>query len=229
MVNHIAFIVDGNRRWAKERGLPSFEGHKQGFLRVKELVSTGIDLGIKCMTFFLFSTENWNRSREEVSYLMRLAEQIINEEIENLHKEKVKLVHIGRKDRIPSSLALLIDKGEKMTQHNPGLILNLALDYGSKDEIVRATRKVAEKVLQEQLQVSGITEQEFYSCLDTHLSPPVDILIRTSGEMRISNFLLFQIAYAELFFLPCYFPDFGSEELKKVLEEYLKRDRRMGK
>ncbi|MBT9164422.1 MAG: Ditrans,polycis-undecaprenyl-diphosphate synthase ((2E,6E)-farnesyl-diphosphate specific) [candidate division WS2 bacterium] len=229
MVNHIAFIVDGNRRWAKERGLPSFEGHKQGFLRVKELVRTGLDLGIKCMTFFLFSTENWNRSREEVSYLMRLAEQIINQEIENLHKEKVKLVHIGRKDRIPSSLALAIDKSEKMTQNNQGLILNLAVDYGSKDEIVRASRKVVEKVLQGQLQASAITEEVFYSCLDTHLSPPVDILIRTSGEMRISNFLLFQIAYAELFFLPCYFPDFSLEELKKVLEDYQKRERRMGK
>lgn len=229
MVNHIAFIVDGNRRWAKERGLPSFEGHRQGFIRVKELVRTGIDMGVKCLTFFLFSTENWNRSREEVSYLMRLAEQIINDEIESLHKEKVKLVHIGRKDRIPSSLALLIDKGEKLTQNNPGLILNLAVDYGSKDEIVRAIRKVVERVLLGQLQASAMTEEVFYSCLDTHLSPPVDILIRTSGEMRISNFLLFQIAYAELFFLPCYFPDFGPEELKKVLEEYQKRDRRMGK
>ncbi len=229
MVNHIAFIVDGNRRWAKERGLPSFEGHRQGFIRVKELVRTGIDMGVKCLTFFLFSTENWNRSREEVSYLMRLAEQIINDEIESLHKEKVKLVHIGRKDRIPSSLALLIDTGEKLTQNNPGLILNLAVDYGSKDEIVRAIRKVVERVLLGQLQASAMTEEVFYSCLDTHLSPPVDILIRTSGEMRISNFLLFQIAYAELFFLPCYFPDFGPEELKKVLEEYPKRERRMGK
>ncbi|MBT9130491.1 MAG: Ditrans,polycis-undecaprenyl-diphosphate synthase ((2E,6E)-farnesyl-diphosphate specific) [candidate division WS2 bacterium] len=229
MVNHIAFIVDGNRRWAKARGLPSFEGHRQGFLRVKELVRTGIDLDINCLTFFLFSTENWNRSSEEVSYLMRLGEQIINEEIENLHKEKVKLVHIGRKDRIPDTLALAINKGEKMTQNNLGLILNLAVDYGSKDEIVRANRKVVEKVLLGKFQASAITEEVFYSCLDTHLSPPVDILIRTSGEMRISNFLLFQIAYAELFFLPGYFPDFGPEELKKVLEEYLKRDRRMGK
>ncbi len=228
-INHVAFIVDGNRRWAKARGLPSFEGHHQGFSLVKELIQAGLDYGIPHLTFFLFSTENWNRNDKEVSFLMSLAEEIIREELPGLKERGIRLVHLGRKDRLPSTLLSLIREAEELTQREGKMHLNLAVDFGGRDEIVRAVKSIATRVKKGELDPDSINEELFYSYLDTHLSPPVDLLIRTSGELRISDFLLYESAYSELYFSPLYFPDFTEEEFKKVLTDYKKRERRFGR
>lgn len=229
MIKHVAFIVDGNRRWARSRGLPSIEGHRKGFSRVREIIQAGYDLKIPNLSFFLFSTENWKRSESEVTFLMNLAESVINSELSSLLERGIRLKHIGRTDRIPSSLLNLIQKAEELTINERKMILNLALDYGGKDEIVRATKFISSKVKEGKLDINEINEESFKSYLDTNLSPPVDLLIRTSGEFRISNFLLYDIAYSELYFSKQYFPDFTKEEFIKILEEYYKRERRYGK
>lgn len=229
MINHVAFIVDGNRRWARARGLPSFEGHRHGFFRVRELIQAGLNLGISHLTFFLFSTENWKRSEREVSFLMNLAEETIREELPKLKERGIRLVHLGRKDRLPSTLLSLIKEAEELTQKESKMHLNLAVDFGGRNEIARAAKTIASKVKRGELAPEDIDEGVFYAHLDSHLSPLVDLLIRTSGELRISNFLLYEAAYSELYFSPLYFPDFTEEEFKKVLTDYEKRVRRFGK
>jgi len=220
--HHIAIIMDGNRRWAKNKGLDSFDGHKKGMERVREIIEAANDLGIKVLTFYCFSTENWKRDKREIGYLMRLFNQYIKKYLEDLMKNNCRLKHIGRKDRLPKSLLKTLENAEKKSKNNTAALVQLAIDYGGRDEILRATNKAIK---------NGIplkSEDDLASLLDTKQNSNVDLLIRTSGEQRTSNFLIWQLAYSEFIFLDCHFPDFTPKKLKESIEKYHKRKRRLG-
>lgn len=219
---HIALIMDGNRRWAKNKGLPKLEGHRQGLKRTKELVDECLKLGLKYCTLWCFSTENWQRDRKEVDYLMRLFEEYLLKHVKDLHEKGIRIVHIGRKDRLPKKLASLFQEAEDLTAKNTNLVLNLAIDYGGRDEIIRGIKSLVAKK-------QDFTESNFSLSLDTAGSPDPDLIIRTSGESRLSGFLLWQSAYSELIFTDTCFPDFDVVELHKALEEYSERNRTRGK
>lgn len=229
MPEHIAIICDGNGRWAQERGLPRTSGHKEGVARVKELVRLASGLGIGALTFYAFSTENWKRPKEEVSVLMALLVEVLNREIAELHKNNVKLRIIGKKDGLSDTIRNKISEAEKLTENNTGLRLNIAFNYGGRDEIVRSFKKIAEKIKSTELSVEDIDEKLISDNLDTSGIPDPDFIIRTSGEQRLSNFLLYQSAYSELYFPQVYFPDFGKDQFEKALTEYSNRNRRYGK
>lgn len=217
---HVAIILDGNRRWAKERGLPTFEGHRQGFERFKNIVKIAREKGVKILTLWAFSTENWKRSKEEVSYLMKLYEKIIDSYLSEAKKNQTRLIHIGRKDRINDILRQKLIKAEEETKNYQKNYLALALDYGGRDEIIRAIKKAR-----------NLNSNNFEQFLDTKDLPQqdVDLVIRTSGEKRTSGFLIWQAAYAEYIFYPKYLPDFTPADFDKCLEEYSQRQRRYGK
>ena len=229
MPEHIAIICDGNGRWAQERGLPRTSGHKEGVARVKELVRLASGLGIGALTFYAFSTENWKRPKEEVSVLMALLVEVLNREIAELHKNNVKLRIIGKKDGLSDTIRNKISEAEKLTENNTGLRLNIAFNYGGRDEIVRSFKKIAEKIKSTELSVEDIDEKLISDNLDTSGIPDPDFIIRTSGEQRLSNFLLYQSAYSELYFPQVYFPDFGKDQFEIALKEYSNRNRRYGK
>ncbi|MBR6239643.1 MAG: isoprenyl transferase [Clostridia bacterium] len=229
MPEHIAIICDGNGRWAQERGLPRTSGHKEGVARVKELVRLASGLGIEALTFYAFSTENWKRPKEEVSVLMALLVEVLNREIAELHKNNVKLRIIGKKDGLSDTIRNKISEAEKLTENNTGLRLNIAFNYGGRDEIVRSFKKIAEKIKSTELSVEDIDEKLISDNLDTSGIPDPDFIIRTSGEQRLSNFLLYQSAYSELYFPQVYFPDFGKDQFEIALKEYSNRNRRYGK
>ncbi len=229
MPEHIAIICDGNGRWAQERGLPRTAGHKEGVARVKELVRLASGLGIGALTFYAFSTENWKRPKEEVSVLMALLVEVLNREIAELHKNNVKLRIIGKKDGLSDTIRNKISEAEKLTENNTGLRLNIAFNYGGRDEIVRSFKKIAVKIKSTELSVEDIDEKLISDNLDTSGIPDPDFIIRTSGEQRLSNFLLYQSAYSELYFPKVYFPDFGKDQFEKALTEYSNRNRRYGK
>ena len=229
MPEHIAIICDGNGRWAQERGLPRTSGHKEGVARVKELVRLASGLGIGALTFYAFSTENWKRPKEEVSVLMALLVEVLNREIAELHKNNVKLRIIGKKDGLSDTIRNKISEAEKLTENNTGLRLNIAFNYGGRDEIVRSFKKIAEKIKRTELSVEDIDEKLISDNLDTSGIPDPDFIIRTSGEQRLSNFLLYQSAYSELYFPQVYFPDFGKDQFETALKEYSNRNRRYGK
>jgi len=223
---HIAIIPDGNRRWAKKNGLPTFLGHQQGYNRSIELAKKARNLGIKVLTFWAFSTENWKRKKDEVSYLMSLYYQMIEKNIKEALKEKIRIVHLGRKDRISSKLRLKIIEAEEKTKKFEKYYLAIALDYGGQDEILRAV----EKLKLSKIDLKDLSEKEFSRFLDTKdiPHPYPDLVIRTSGEVRTSGFMTWQTTYSEWIFYPKYFPDFGSADLEKCIEEYKKRQRRFG-
>jgi len=228
--HHLAIIPDGNRRWAKERGLPTFEGHRRGFDVAVNLARACRKFGIHTVTIWGFSTENWRRSKEEVSHLMKLYEGMISKFSEEAKKEGVKLIHLGRKDRLPKTLIEKIKRAEEETKSNERNVLNVGLDYGGRDEIVRAIDKWRENS-KLKTQNSKLTEEEFAKYLDTSGQPyPYpDLLIRPSGEMRISGFLLWQTAYTEFYFIKKHLPDCTVADLKKAILDYSQRERRFGK
>ncbi|MBU4251414.1 MAG: isoprenyl transferase [Candidatus Omnitrophica bacterium] len=225
---HIAFIMDGNGRWAKERGLPRTAGHRQGAQRVKEIIRGAGSLGIRIVTFFAFSTENWSRPKSEVNFLMRYLDNFLGQEIKVLHKNNMRFTVIGRDDPLPKYLQARINKAQGKTRENTGLRVVLALNYGGRQEIVDAAKKFTRDVLEERVDLESLDAEEFSRYLYTADIPDPDLLIRTSNEMRISNFLLWQLSYSEFYFSGKCWPDFGIEQLKEAIKEYQKRDRRFG-
>ncbi|NCX96421.1 MAG: isoprenyl transferase [Chitinophagia bacterium] len=226
---HIAIIMDGNGRWARERGEDRVFGHYEGVLSVRAIVDECGVLGIKYLTLYAFSAENWNRPIDEVNALMELLVNTIRKEVEDLKKNNVKLHVIGDFDSLPPLARQEMGEAMELTAGNTGLNLILALSYSSRHEIVRAATKLCAMVKANQLQPDAITEDHFKQCLYTAPFPDPELLIRTSGESRISNFLLYQLAYSELYFTPVHWPDFRKKHLHEALMAYQKRERRFGK
>ncbi len=218
---HIAIIMDGNGRWAKERGLKRVAGHERGAEVVREITTHCSNLGVKYLTLYAFSTENWKRPKLEVEFLMKLLDRYLTKELKVYLANNVKVRVIGDVSKFSNKLQETIKKTEEKTAKCTGLTQILALNYGSKDEIVRAVKRLNQKGLEP-------TEQNLESCLDTAGVPNVDILIRTSGEIRLSNYLLWQNAYAEMFFVNTFWPDFTKEELEDIITDYNSRERRFG-
>lgn len=226
---HIAIIMDGNGRWAKERGFPRTAGHREGIKRVKEIVNAAGELGIKVLTFFAFSTENWNRPKKEVNMLMRYLDDFLDKQINELDKNNIRFIVIGRDRPLPEYILNKIKKAEEKTKNNTSMVMVLALNYGAKQEIVDAVRKFTYSVMNGKTSIEDLDIEEFSRYLYTSNLPDPDLLIRTSGEMRISNFLLWQLSYAELYFSKKYWPDFKRNELEKAIAEFQRRERRFGR
>lgn len=225
---HVAIIMDGNGRWAKSRGLPRTFGHRQGVEAVRRTVRAAIELDISYLTIYSFSSENWSRPAEEVNDLMGLMKRFIRRDLAELHKEGVCIRIIGERDRVDPELLALIDEAVEVTRANTRLTLVIAFNYGARGEIAKAARKLAEDVAAGLLSPSEITPERLSGALDTHAIPDPDLLIRTSGEMRLSNFLLWQTAYTEFVFLDTFWPDFDKAVLMQAVAEYHARERRFG-
>jgi len=224
--NHLGIIIDGNRRWARERGLPTLEGHRRGLNKLKEIGEWALRKGVKILTVFCFSTENWNRSKTEVSYLMRLFSQSLSKKTVNeYHKKGIKIQIIGQKERLSRSLQKKIKEAEELTKNNKKGILNLAISYGGRPEIMEAVKKIVEK----RIPASKITEDLINQNLWTKGLPYPDLIIRTGGEMRLSNFLTWQSAYSEFYFSKKYWPAFTEKDLDRALLDYSRRQRRFGR
>ncbi len=221
--------MDGNGRWAEQHHLPRILGHKNAIKAVQQCVEGCREMGIEALTLYAFSTENWQRPPAEVSALMKLFEEYLQRELETLVKNGIRLRILGRKERLPGFVLGPLERALATTQGNQGMDLCLAVDYGSRDEILRATKGLAERVRRGDLTPEEIGEAQFGEALDTHGLPELDLVIRTSGEQRLSNFLLWQAAYAEFYFTPVLWPDFTKQELVKAITVYSERVRRMGK
>ncbi|HLB51541.1 di-trans,poly-cis-decaprenylcistransferase [candidate division WWE3 bacterium RIFCSPHIGHO2_12_FULL_38_15] len=218
---HVAIIPDGNRRWATNKGLPPILGHKKGAENFEILCDAAKDLGVKCITLWGFSTENWKRTEDEVENVFNLARELIKKFSKKCIDEKIRLIHLGRKDRFPPDLTKLMNEMVEETKSFVNFIIGIAADYGGHDELIRALTKIREKGLE-------LNDENIENYLDTSEMPQIDLIIRTGGEVRLSGFMSWQSAYAELYFTDTLFPDFGPEELKKALESFSKRDRRYG-
>ena len=225
---HVALILDGNGRWAKKRGLPRTMGHKEGCVTVEKTVEIAARMGIRYLTVYGFSTENWKRSAEEVGALMQLFRFYMVRLLKIAKANNVRVKMIGERSRFDKDIVEGINRLERETKDNTGLTFVIAVNYGGRDEIVRAARKVAEDVKEGKLDPKDLTEASFASYLDTADMPDPDLLIRTSGELRLSNYLLWQLAYTELYVTDCLWPDFSKEELEKAIIAYNSRDRRFG-
>ena len=225
---HVAIIMDGNGRWAKKRNMPRVKGHYEGMQTVKKITKYASKLGIQYLTLYAFSTENWARPKEEVSYLMDLPEKMFTSFMPELMENNVKVEVIGVVEKLPENTRKAVEDAIEQTKNNTGLKLIFALNYGSKDEIVTAVKRIAQGAANNEYKVEEIDEQLISDNLFTKDTPDPDLLIRTSGEQRISNFLLWQIAYSEFIFTKVAWPDFVEEELYKALLEYQSRDRRFG-
>ena len=226
--SHVAIIMDGNGRWAKSRGLPRTMGHKAGVNALREAVRNAADFGISYLTLYAFSSENWSRPASEVSDLMGLLKLFIRRDLAELHHANVRVRIIGERDGLPADIRRLLDDSEKLTQNNSKLNLVIAFNYGSRDEIVRAAKKLCQDVAERRVTIDLIDTGAFAARLDTAGMPEPELLIRTSGEMRLSNFLLWQTAYTEFVFLPCLWPDFDREQFADAIETFAKRQRRFG-
>ncbi|MEI6729835.1 MAG: isoprenyl transferase [Pseudomonadota bacterium] len=226
---HIAIIMDGNGRWAKKRGLPRIAGHKKGTEILHEIMQTCQDLGVSYLTIYAFSAENWQRPASEVGALMDLLQLYIKHEIGNLHKKGVRLKIIGDLSKVEPAIAKQIAKAEELTKDNRKFFLNVALSYGARQEISHAARSIVEKVIDGEIDIENIDENLLGAMLYTKEIPDPDLLIRTGGEQRLSNFLLWQAAYSELYFTDVLWPDFTGEHLKAAVAEYSQRERRYGK
>ena len=223
---HLGIIMDGNRRWAREKGLPVLEGHRRGAKRLKEIGGITLEKGIKVLTVFAFSTENWKRSKMETNYLMQILKQFLNvENVKELNQKGVRLNIIGEKERLPAKLQKRIEEVEKITSTNKKGILNLAVSYGGRSEIIQAIKKI----IREKVSPDKIDEDLINENLWTKGLPYPDLIIRTSGIKRLSNFLTWQTAYSELYFTEKYWPDFTEKELDKALTDFSLRQRRFGK
>ncbi len=218
---HVAIIMDGNRRWAKKRGLPAFEGHRRGAAAFEKLIEKAGDMGIKCLSAWAFSTENWNRSKDEIDALFSLLNEMLSKYAKRCEKEKVRFVHIGRKDRIPSNLKNAIEKLEEDTKAFEKSTLVLAIDYGGHDELIRTFEKIKKNGLE-------FTPENIEKNLDTAEIPQIDYIIRTGGETRLSGFMSWQSAYAELYFTDTHFPAFTPEKFEEAINEFSRRERRFG-
>jgi undecaprenyl diphosphate synthase len=225
---HVAIIMDGNGRWASERGLPRSEGHCRGVEAVRQTVRAAIELGIGYLTLFSFSSENWSRPRTEVDFLFSLFRFYIRRDVAELHSSGVRISVIGRREGLPDDILAMIEESETLTAGNSRLELVFAFNYGSRDEIARAVAAIAADVRSGFLDPAAIGIDTVTERLDTAAFPDPDLVIRTSGELRLSNFLLWQSAYAELMFLPGYWPDFGPDALQKAVAEFSQRQRRYG-
>jgi len=222
---HIGIMIDGNRRWAKRRGLLPFLGHKAGIERVVEIINYANQKGIKVLTLYGFSTENWKRSKKEVDYLMKLFTQFARKYAFSFNKKNIQLRHLGDSKKLPLGLQKELKKACRLTKNNRGMVLNIGLNYGGKDEVKRAVQKIIKK----KIPAEKITEETIMKHLDTRDLPEADFIIRTSGEMRLSNFLPLQGAYAELYFPEIYWPDFNKKQFDLALKEFKNRQRRFGK
>lgn len=228
-LQHIAFIMDGNRRWAKKRGLPVAMGHKKGAEILIDTAKAVKNLGVKYMTVYAFSTENWQREKSEVDGLMNLLRNYWDNSFKELEENNVKIIFIGERNMLAADIVAKMVKIEEKTAHNDGLTLCVALSYGGRQEIVSAARRIASLVQKGDLTVQDIDVSTFSSMLYTAGIPEPDLLIRTSGEQRISNYLLWQLAYSEMYFSSVLWPDFSKTELEKIIQEYNNRERRYGK
>ncbi len=225
---HVAIIMDGNGRWAKARGLPRFEGHRRGVEALRRAVRSAIEHDVRYLTVYSFSSENWRRPPDEVAMLMGLLKRFIRNDLAELNRNAVRVRVIGERDGLAPDIATLLDEAETVTRDNRGLTLIVAFNYGSRHEIVTAARRLAADVHDGRLDPDAICEEEFAARLDTADIPDPDLIIRTSGEMRLSNFLLWQAAYAELLFLPILWPDFDDTAFVAALQQYALRERRFG-
>ncbi|MEL1134015.1 isoprenyl transferase [Desulfitobacterium sp. THU1] len=225
---HIAIIMDGNGRWAQKRALPRSLGHKAGVEALRDIVKACSNLGVGVLTVYAFSTENWSRPREEVNILMSLLTDYLRRELDELHENKVRVQMIGNREQLPLEAQKELEHSMEKTKQNEGLILNLALNYGGRAEIASAVQRLCEKVVQGQIKPEEISEAIIADHLFTSDLPDPDLLIRTSGELRISNFLLWQIAYTEIVVTDCLWPDFNPERLAEAIIDFQKRDRRFG-
>jgi len=228
MPRHIAIIMDGNGRWAEQRGLPRSVGHRMGVEAVRRTVRAAIELGVQYLTIYSFSSENWSRPVSEIDDLMGLMKRFIRRDLAELHQNGVCLKVIGERTGVDAELLQLIDEAVSLTSDNRALNLMIAFNYGSRAEIAKAARRLAGRVLDGTLTPQQITPELLTETLDTQGVPDPDLLIRTSGELRLSNFLLWQAAYTEFVFLDAYWPEFGRELLERAIDEYRKRDRRFG-
>jgi len=226
--HHVAIIMDGNGRWAKARGLPRVAGHRRGADAVRRVVRGAGELGIPVLTLFAFSTENWTRPADEVNDLMGLLRHYLRNELEELHKNGARLRVIGNRGGLAADIVRDIADAEKMTRANGRIDVNICINYGARDEILQATRNLARRVAAGELAADGIDEARFEQELLTAGVPDPDLLVRTSGEQRISNFLLWQCAYAELVFVDTLWPDFGKKHLEQAIAEFRRRERRYG-
>jgi undecaprenyl diphosphate synthase len=222
---HVAIIMDGNGRWALSRGLPRLAGHKAGTENLRRVIRSTVEFGVKYLTIYAFSTENWGRPLEEVRGLMSILEDVLQKELIELHKEGVQLRHIGRLERLPGRLQEQVLDAIELTKNNDRLILNVAFNYGGRDEIVHAIQKM----IKDGIPAEDVTDELVSKYLYTAGVPDPDLIIRTSGELRVSNFLIWQAAYSEWYVTPTYWPDFDKEEYRRALEAFAQRDRRFGK
>ncbi len=225
---HIAIVMDGNGRWAKEKGLPRAAGHKKGAEQVETIIKAASDLGVKVLTLYAFSAENWSRPKHEIDILMRLLSNFLANKVKQLNRNNVRFKVIGRKKPLPDYLIKKIAEVEGKTAGNGGLLLVLALNYGSRQEIIDAVLRFWDLAVKGKVMPQDLNEETFGEYLYTAGMPDPDLFIRTSGEMRISNFLLWQLSYAELYFPAKYWPDFGKQDLEDAIDEYNKRERRFG-
>ena len=215
---HLAIIMDGNGRWAEQKHLPRILGHRKGVETVQSTVDDCMELGIRYLTLYAFSSENWGRPQEEVEALMGLLGTFLKKELSQLHKRGIRLMAVGELDRLPKSISKILKDIIDKTAGNDQMVLNLALSYGSRSELTRAMQTLGRKIADGQLQADDLTEEDIEAELDTHSIPDPDLLIRTSGEMRISNFLLWQLAYTELYFTDTLWPDFSREHLLQAIK-----------
>ena len=225
---HVGIIMDGNGRWAAARGMPRLEGHRRGVEALRATVQSASDLGVRYLTVYSFSSENWTRPIEEVSDLMGLLKRFIRKDLADLHRNGVRVRIIGERTRLTADIRTLLDDAEELTRNNDGLVLVVAFNYGSRQEIAAAMRRIAEGVKAGTIDPASIGPETVTAHLDTAGIPDPDLIIRTSGEQRLSNFLMWQSAYAEFVFLPCHWPDFDRHALETALDAYMSRDRRFG-
>ena len=225
---HVAIIMDGNGRWAKQRGLPRVAGHRAGVEALRKTVRNAGEMGIAWLTVYAFSSENWSRPKSEVTDLMGLLKIFIRRDLAELHRNGVRVRVIGERDGLEVEIRTLLEEAEALTHQNRNLNLVIAFNYGGRDEIARAAKRIGEAVAAGTVDPAEISAETFANFLDTAGFPDPDLVIRTSGEMRLSNFLPWQTAYSEFLFLPCYWPDFGKADLEDAVRAYASRDRRYG-
>ena len=228
MPRHIAIVMDGNGRWAKAQGRSRSAGHEAGARTLKRIVRAASNMGVEVLTVYAFSTENWKRPHREVDFLLNLFDSFLAKEISEIHAQNVRMRFLGRRDRFTDRFLQRMEDTEERTGHNTGMRFNLAANYGSQDEILRAVRSIAQRAAAGEITPEEIDETFFSNALDTAGDPPVDLFIRTSGDLRLSNFLLWQSAYAELYFTETHWPDFTPEELSRAIEDFAGRSRRFG-
>ena len=228
-INHVAIIMDGNGRWAKQRGLPRTKGHEEGCKRIVEIFDAFKANHIKVMTLYAFSTENWNRPKAEISQLFKYLDKFFKDNIDAFKRDGVRVQVMGDISYLPKHTQETVTKAIEQTKDNDNYVFNIALNYGSRQELVKATKEIAQEVKDGKLDINSIDQDTISNHLYTYNLPPVDLMIRTSGEQRLSNYLLYQLAYAEFIFSPIYWPDFHKEDFENCLKEYQTRDRRYGK